>query len=56
MVFNQRISISGVEIVNFLKEIPKNEEKATVNYVNQNSVEINLGPNVIATVRIKAKK
>jgi alpha-mannosidase len=56
LLFNELISISATKLVNFLEEPPQNEIKASVNIINHNTIEIDLEPNVIATVRIKVKK
>ena len=54
--FNDLIFINVAEIVNLLEEKPINKIKASIALKENNTIEIKLEPNVIATIRVKLQK
>jgi len=47
------LKITHAEIVNLMEETPKNPINASINSINQYSVNLSLGPNVLVTLKIE---
>ena len=54
--FSEFLTIKNAQIVNLLEETPKMKINAKILAINENSIEIDLDPNVIGTLKIDLGK